>query len=342
MGRELLTLEADQRIFAAVLELPDSTAALQGLRVESDLRVTGVGEMDWDHSLVPPRVRGVRILLRSPADIEVLRVASWWTRDRISGLLGTVLAVAVASLVWLVSLRRQVRQQTTMIRRQMEALSRQAEERERSRQSLEKSLGEQQVLVREVHHRVKNNLQAIIHLIELEGDRIDDLRVRSLLDGLRERARTMAIVYELVYQSPSLARVDMDVYLHALGEQLHDVLSEGRKIQIDVDAGGVSLDVAKAMPCGLIVNELLTNALKYAFPPGVRDGGSIRIRLTEVAGSMRLEVVDDGVGMPPADLRRQDSLGLQLVSLWATHQLGGRLEMKSGEGTAFAVEFETA
>jgi two-component sensor histidine kinase len=341
MGRELLTLEADQRTFTAVLEMPNPTAALQRLRVESDLRVTGIGEMDWDHSLVPPRVRAVRILLRSPADVEVLRAASWWTRGRISGLLATVLAVASASLVWLVSLRKQVWRQTAMIRRQMETLSLQAEERERSRQSLEKSLEEQQVLVREVHHRVKNNLQAIIHLMELERDRIDDLRARSLLDGLRERARTMAIVYEQVYQSPSLARVDMDRYLQALGERLHDVLSEGRQIQIDVDAGGVSLDVSKAMPCGLIVNELLTNALKYAFPPGARSGGSIRVRLTEVAGSARLVVADDGVGMPPAEARRQESLGLQLVKLWATHQLGGRLEMKSGQGTAFTVEFET-
>jgi len=133
----------------------------------------------------------------------------------------------------------------------------------------------------------------------------------------------------------------MGPYLQALGERLHDILSEGRQIRIDVEAGGVSLDVSKAMPCGLIVNELLTNALKYAFPPGVRGSGRIRVGLTKVAGSARLEVADDGVGMPPAEGRCQESLGLQLVSLWATHQLGGRLELKSGQGTAFTVEFDT-
>lgn len=340
MGRELLTLEADQRTFTAVLELPNPTAALQRLRVESEIRVTGIGEMDWDRSLAPPRVRAVRILLRSPGDVEVLRAASWWTRGRISGLLATVLAVASASLVWLVSLRKQVWQQTTVIRCQMETVSLQAEERERSRQSLEKSLAEQQVLLREVHHRVKNNLQAIIHLMELERDRIGDLRARALLDGLRERARTMALVYEQVYQSPSLARVDMDLYLQALGERLHDVLSEGRQVRIEVAAGGVSLDVSKAMPCGLIANELLTNALKYAFPPGAGGGGCIRVGLTQAGQTARLEVADDGVGMPPEEGRHQGSLGLQLVTLWATHQLGGRLELKSGQGTTFRVEFD--
>jgi two-component sensor histidine kinase len=297
--------------------------------------------MDWDHSLVPPRVRAVRILVRSPADLELLRAASWWTRSRISGLLAAVLALAAASLVWLVSLRRQVRRQTTLIRSQMESLELQAEERERARQTLEKSLAEQLVLLREVHHRVKNNLQAIIHLMELELDRIADPAARSLLDGLRERARTMALVYEQVYQSPSLARVDMGPYLQALAERLQDILSEGRSIEIDVEVAAVSLDVSKAMPCGLIVNELLTNALKHAFPPDSRDGGHIRIALAEAGGTARLEVADDGVGMPPDERRRSQSLGLQLVSLWATHQLGGRLELRSGEGTAFTVDFET-
>lgn len=282
MGREMLTLEADQRTFTAVLELPSPTAFLQRLRVGSDLRVTGIGEMDWDHSLVPPRVRAVRVRLRSPADLELLRAASWWTRDRIFGLLATVLAFASASLVWLLSLRRQVRQQTTVIRSQMESLRVQAEERERARQRLEKSLGEEQALLREVHHRVKNNLQAIIHLMEMERDRIGDSRARALLDGLRERARTMALVYEQVYQSQSLARVDMGPYLQALAERLQDVFSEGRSIRIDVEAAGVSLDVSKAMPCGLIVNELLTNALKYAFPPGARATGRVLVRLTEL------------------------------------------------------------
>jgi two-component sensor histidine kinase len=339
MGREWLTLEAGQHTISAVLELPAPVASVERLRIGSELRVTGIGEMDWDRSRVPPRVRAARLLLRSAGDLELLRAASWWTRSRIFGLLATVLALASVSLVWLVSLRGQVRRQTQVIRDQMTRLSDEAEERERARRKLERSLDEQLSLLREVHHRVKNNLQAIIHLIEMERERIDDPRARSLLDGLGERARTMALVHEQVYQSPSVSRVDMESYLAALGERLQILLSAGREIEVEVHSAGVSLDVAKAMPCGLIVNELLTNAFKYAFPPGVRRCGRIRVELTEAEGRVRLSVADDGVGLPKED-RHQGALGLQLVSLWATHQLGGRLTVRSEQGTAFTVEFD--
>jgi two-component sensor histidine kinase len=342
MGREWLTLEAGQHVVAAVLELPAPTAWIDGLRVGSDLRVTGIGEMEWDRSRVPPRVRAARILMRAPADVQVLRAASWWTRGRIAGLLATALALGSVSLVWSVVLRRQVRHQTRLIRDQMTSLRDQSEERERANAKLEKLLAEQLSLLREVHHRVKNNLQAVIHLVDLEHDRIDDPRARGLLAGLRQRAETMALVYEQVYQSPSVARVDMDAYLEALGERLREFLGAGRQIAVEVGAVGVTLDVAQAMPCGLIVNELVTNAFKYAFPPGVRDHGHIRVALGHENGIARLEVADDGIGIP-ADSQRphQGSVGLELVSLWATHQLGGRIERRSDGGTAFTVEFPT-
>ncbi len=339
MGREWLTLEAGQGTLSAVLELPAPTASIEQLRVGSELRVTGIGEMDWDRSRVPPRVRAARLLLRSPDDLELLRAASWWTTGRIVALLSAVLTFASVSLAWSVSLRHRVRHQTTLIRDQVVRLGDEAEERERAKRKLEKSLDEQLSLLREVHHRVKNNLQAIIHLMEMERDRIDDPRARSLLDSLGERARTMALVYEQVYQSPSVARVDMEPYLQALGERLQLLLSAGREIDVQVDAAGVSLDVAKAMPCGLIVNELLTNAFKHAFPVGVRDRGRITVGLRQAAGTVRLDVADDGVGISEQD-RHPGALGLELVSLWATHQLGGRLTTRSEQGTAFTVEFD--
>jgi len=338
MGREWLTLEVGPNTISAVLELPAPIDTIERLRVGSEVRVTGIGEMDWDRSRVPPRVRAARLLLRSANDLQVLRAASWWTRDRIGRLLATVVALASLALVWLVVLRRQVGRQTQVIRDQMTRLRDEGEERERARQKLQMALDEQLSLLREVHHRVKNNLQAIIHLMEMERDRIDDPRATALLDGLSERARTMALVYEQVYQSPSVAQVDMEAYLQALGERLQGLLSAGRPIDVDVHAAGVSLDVATAMPCGLIVNELLTNAFKYAFPPAVRIGGRIAVRLTDAAGTVRLTVADDGVGMSE-DRRPDGTLGLELVSLWATHQLGGRLVVRVDRGTAFTVEF---
>ena len=345
LGREWLTLEADQHVISAVLELPTPTSAIDGLRVGSELRVTGVGEMDWDRSRVPPRVRAARLLLRSPADLELLRAPSWWTPGRILGLLAAVLTLAAVSLGWVISLRRQVGQQTRLIRDQVTRLRDQADERERAKQKLQKALDEQLSLLREVHHRVKNNLQAIIHLVEMERERLDDPRAGAILDGLRERARTMALVYEQVYESPSVARVDMEAYLQALGGQLQHLLSAGRDIQVDIDAAGASLDVATAMPCGLIVNELVTNAFKHAFPAGVRDRGRVTVGLSHESGTVRLEVTDDGVGMRGGG-PKPGGLGLQLVSLWATHQLGGRLDVRSEpqtkQGTAFTVEFSEA
>jgi two-component sensor histidine kinase len=324
---------------SAVLELPEPTAAIEQLRIGSELRVTGVGDMDWDRSRVPPRVRAARVRLRSPADLEVLRAAPWWTTGRIFALLATALALASISFVWSVSLRRQVGQQTSVIRDQMATLHEQSDDRERARQKLEQALDEQLSLLREVHHRVKNNLQAIIHLMEIERDRIADPHARSFLDGLRERAHTMALVYEQLYQSPSVARVDMDPYLEALGGRLQELLAAGRPIDVDVDAAGVSLDVSKAMPCGLIVNELVTNAFKHAFPLDGRDRGRIRVALSQTVRTVRLEVSDDGIGVSD-ESQRQGAVGLQLVSLWARHQLGGQLTVRSERGTTFTVEFD--
>ena len=322
-----------------MLELPEPTATVEQLRVGSELRVTGIGEIDWDRSRVPPRVRATRVRLRSPADLEVLRAAPWWTTGRIFGLLATALALAAISFTWSVSLRRQVGRQTWVIRDQMATLHEQSDDRERARRKLEQALGEQVSLLREVHHRVKNNLQAIIHLMEIERDRIADPRARSFLDDLRERAHTMALVYEQLYQSPTVAHVEMEPYLEALGGRLQELLCAGRRIDVDVDAAGVSLDVSKAMPCGLIVNELVTNAFKHAFPSDGRDCGRIRVELRMSGQRVRLEVADDGIGVSE-ESQRQGAVGLQLVSLWARHQLGGQLTMRSERGTTFTVEFD--
>jgi two-component sensor histidine kinase len=341
LGRDWLTLEAGPRTVSAVLESPTPTASIEALRVGSELRVTGIGDMDWDRSHVPPRVRGARLLLRTADDVQVIRAASWWTRGRIAALLATVLALASVSLVWTMALRRQVGNQTRLIRDQLASLREQSDERERAKEGLEKLLAEQRSLLREVHHRVKNNLQAIIHLVEIERDRIDDAKARGLLDGLRQRAETMALVYEQVYQSPSVARVDMAAYLEALGGRLRELLRADRPIEVVVAVGHVTLDVAQAMPCGLIVNELVTNAFKHAFPPGVPAEGRITIGLTQANGTARLEVADDGVGLPTGQARG-GAVGLELVSLWATHQLGGRLTVRHDRGTAFVVEFGAA
>jgi PAS domain S-box-containing protein len=210
----------------------------------------------------------------------------------------------------------------------------------RAEEELQAALAEKEVLLQEVHHRVKNNIQAIIHLIDGQLERIKDRRVCDSLKELQEQARTMALVYERLYQSKDLARIEVGRYLEDLTVNVLEAFGEGRDIAVKVKAAEVWLDVGIAMPCGLIVNELLTNALKHAFPPGRLERGKIWVELSVEGETYTLVVRDNGVGLPPGlDWHKTESVGLRLVQMWATHQLGGRLEVETRNGTAFTVVF---
>jgi two-component sensor histidine kinase len=196
------------------------------------------------------------------------------------------------------------------------------------------------VLLREVHHRVKNNLQAIIALAEMRLDQVGDAPAHLWLKEFQEQARTMSLVYEQLYQSDNLAHVDMLPYLQDLALNVFAAFGEDRKIDLRLEIESISLDVSTAMPCGLIINELLTNALKYAFPPTFVEQKCVTIGLKAEEGRYVLWISDNGVGLPPGqEGQPAQSLGLRLVGLWATHQLGGRLSVESqaGAGTTFKV-----
>lgn len=213
-------------------------------------------------------------------------------------------------------------------------------ERKRAEEQIKKALAEKEVLLREVHHRVKNNLQAIIHLIEMKQERIDEERTRSFLRQLQEQARTMSLVYAQLYQSDHLARIGMATYLNNLAENIYEAFAYGRDIHIQVAADNILMDVETAMPCGLIVNELLTNAIKYAFPQGWQSG-HISVNLKMENDHFVLLVCDDGIGLPAGlDWQNSHSQGLKLVRLWATHQLGGQLDVISSPGASFRITFK--
>jgi two-component sensor histidine kinase len=154
----------------------------------------------------------------------------------------------------------------------------------------------------------------------------------------------MALVHERLYQTEDLARIDFGGYLEDLTANLLYALGGGRDIALRVDAADLFINVNSAIPCGLIVNELVTNALKYAFP---EDGDRDRDRDREICvvfesrdGEYVLVVSDNGVGLPPElDWRATESLGLKLVDIWATYQLGGSIELDTRQGTAFTVKF---
>ncbi len=216
-------------------------------------------------------------------------------------------------------------------------LSRDITERRHAEEAVRASLREKEALLKEVHHRVKNNLQVITSLLRLEAGRSGDDGTRLVLREMQGRIRSMALLHETLYRSGNFARVDLADYLRQLATQLfRGQNADPARIRLGFDLSPVMLAIDQAIPCGLIVNELLTNSLKYAFVEG-REG-EVRIALFATEGVVRLVVCDTGRGLPPDfDARRNASLGLQLVSD-LTRQLGGTLDIEPAP-SSFTVSF---
>lgn len=212
-------------------------------------------------------------------------------------------------------------------------------ERKRAEEALQASLHEKEVLLKEVHHRVKNNMQVLSSLVSLQADTIEDPALRELFGDLRDRVRTMALVHEKLYQSDNLARVDFAEYVRSLLDYLwraHGNTAEAVRLTLDMQP--VEFSVRTSVPCGLILNELVTNALKHAFRD--RTDGELAVALhADADGTIRLGVSDNGGGFPAGmDWRHTRSLGLQLVQM-LVGQLGGTVSMRQNNGTAFDIAF---
>jgi PAS domain S-box-containing protein len=210
-------------------------------------------------------------------------------------------------------------------------------ERKQATAALQASLREKEVLLREIHHRVKNNLQIISSLLNLQAGQFRDEQALEMFRDTQHRVRSMALIHEHLYRSGTLSRIDMAKYLQALASHLFHAYGAGaRRIRLAMTADPIPLSVDVAVPCGLIATELLTNALKYAYTQG--QDGEIRVALHDGPDHrVMLTVADDGVGLPDAlDLRATPTLGLQLVTT-LTEQLGATLEVERGRGTAFTL-----
>lgn len=203
---------------------------------------------------------------------------------------------------------------------------------------LSDSLDEKVVLLKEVHHRVKNNLQIIASLLSLQANQIRDEDTLALFTNSENRVRAMASIHERLYLSDDLARIDLAGYIAALVDSLFESYSvDSHDVRLVTEVADVALDLDQAIPCGLMLNELVSNSLKYAFPDGRK--GELRILLAREQGGYVLEVRDDGIGFPAdIDFRETQSLGLQLITS-LTQQLQGRIEMTNHHGTTFRVEF---
>lgn len=204
--------------------------------------------------------------------------------------------------------------------------------------ALTRSLHEREVLLQEVHHRVKNNLQVISSLMSMQVRKLKG--TGSEIDALtacQTRVQAIAMIHEQLYQSKDYARVPFSRYVRTLATSVFDALGiSPDQVHLHLDIQEVAFAVDRAIPCGLIVNELITNALEHAFPEGRR--GTVYVGLERVGRHLRLSVRDDGVGLPPAPLRAP-SLGLELVRT-LSDQLGATLEIDPRPSASFVVTFE--
>jgi len=221
------------------------------------------------------------------------------------------------------------------------ATARDITERRQAENLVKESLKEKEILLKEIHHRVKNNMQVISSLIKLQSSYIKDQHYIEIFKESQNRIKAMALIHEKLYQSKDLVNIDFSEYVKNLANGLIRSYGSGANtIGLKADIADVDLGVDAAMPCGLIINELVSNSLKHAFPNG--KSGEIKISMHSINGSeIELIVGDNGVGFPEdIDFRKTDSLGLQLVSTLTEGQLHGTVELKRDNGTEFKIKFK--
>ncbi len=211
-------------------------------------------------------------------------------------------------------------------------------ERKRAEEKIQASLLEKETMLQEIHHRVKNNLQVISSLLDMQASRLQDEKAKRALQDSMDRVRAMAIIHSQLYQSQDLARVDFGLFIRDLIGNISQ--SSGRTnsfVDITVDAGAMRLDIESSIPCGLILSELVSNALKHAFPEG-REG-QIHIDMRSEENRVVLTVQDNGIGFPQSvDSMNVKSLGLQLVKI-LVGQINGNIAMEVDGGTTWTVAF---
>jgi two-component sensor histidine kinase len=204
---------------------------------------------------------------------------------------------------------------------------------------IQEALKEKELLLKEVNHRVKNNLQMVSSMLNLQKNFSDDERLITLLEENKSRINSLSIIHDHLYRSQNFLTIDFSSYLHSLVTNLIATFSSFHgKIDLSTDMDTVDLSIDQAIPCGLIVNELLTNAVKYAFVN--REEGQIKLSLKKLEHSIRIIISDNGTGLPGnIDIKNTETLGLQLVHMLIT-QLGGEIDVERKNGTSFIVTFD--
>lgn len=215
--------------------------------------------------------------------------------------------------------------------------------RQQAQAQIQASLKEKEVLLKEIHHRVKNNLQVISSLLGLQSRTIQDKQTIDIFQESQNRVRSMALIHEKLYRSKDLSKIDFAEYIRELTINLfRSYKTNSNNVTLLMEIGqNIFLDVDTAVPCGLIINEIVSNSLKYAFPKG--EKGKINIKLNPLdEHQLQMIVSDDGVGLPANfDLKKSNSLGFKLVSS-LVNQLRGKLDLNTSKGTEFKITFAKA
>jgi len=213
---------------------------------------------------------------------------------------------------------------------------------------IKKSLKEKETLLKEIHHRVKNNLTVISSLLNLQSHYIKDKDDLIMFKESQSRAKSMALIHQRLYDSSDLKRIDFGDYIKTLAnEMFHTYVTDSSRIKLNLNVEDVMLDINTAIPLGLILNELLTNSMKYAFPSSELSNkfnstkkGNINVNLLKNKKGYVLSVEDDGIGFPEnINLENTDSLGLQLINS-LTNQINGKIRLKRNNGTSFKIDFK--
>lgn len=217
----------------------------------------------------------------------------------------------------------------------MIATARDITSRVRAEDELKKALKSQEILMREIQHRVKNSLNVVSSILRIEKDGLADEKAQAVFADAIFRIRSIAAVYEHLARSDDHARVAFDLYVRDIVDSVFAGESVDSGIVLRTELSGARIDTKRAVPLGLILNELLTNALKYAYPSG--GPGEVRVKLAEKDGILTLSVEDDGAGFAPGfDLAASQGLGMTLVRM-LSEQVGGELEVSGGKGTRIGV-----
>jgi PAS domain S-box-containing protein len=216
-------------------------------------------------------------------------------------------------------------------------------ELKRSELALRRALAEKEVLLREIHHRVKNNMQVISGLLRMHARMSEDAELKRIFEDCRNRVSAMALIHQALYEAGDVARIDFEAYLTKLCRNLSRVYdAEGRGIEVFLDRRHISLNLDQGVAVGMVVSELVSNAFKYAFP--LNKGGRVTVALANPdPNTAELIVADNGKGLPPnVDLGEPSTLGLglELVTEAVRRELGGTISILNGPGARYAIRFQ--